>query len=412
MEKNLRVAFFPDTYDEIDGVANTSRQFEAFARKRGFPFLTICGGTENRSDADGSAVRITRRRGRIGFALDKKHDYDLAFWRHYNHAAEAVRKFDPDIVHITGPSDAGQLGALVAHRLGIPLAASWHTNIHQYAEQRASALLDFFPPPQREQVGWLIRESALKATLRFYKIPKLLFAPNPELMKMLERGTGKPVYPMQRGVDTELFSPKRRDRTGPPFIIGYVGRLTVEKNIRFLADLERSLLESGFDGFRFSIVGQGAEEGWLKANLRQADFAGVLHGENLARAYANMDVFAFPSHTDTFGNVVLEALASGVPAIVTDRGGPQFVVRHGETGFVTQSPSEFAPYVRHLVADPNRLQAMREAARSCALRASWDAIFEGVYADYRRELRDGALRRGGARLGQETTVASAASRIS
>ncbi|HEX4075560.1 MAG TPA: glycosyltransferase, partial [Candidatus Acidoferrales bacterium] len=193
-------------------MANTSRQFEAFARKRGFPFLTICGGTENRAQTDGSALRITRRRGRIGFALDKKHDYDLAFWRHYNHAAEAVRKFDPDIVHITGPSDTGQLGALVAHRLGIPLAASWHTNVHQYAEQRASWLLDFFPPPQREQMGWLIRESALKATLRFYRIPRLLFAPNPELMKMLERGTEKPVYSMQRGVDTELFSPRRRDR--------------------------------------------------------------------------------------------------------------------------------------------------------------------------------------------------------
>jgi phosphatidylinositol alpha 1,6-mannosyltransferase len=406
MEENLRVAFFPDTYDEIDGVANTSRQFEAFARKRGFPFLTICGGTENRAQTDGSALRITRRRGRIGFALDKKHDYDLAFWRHYNHAAEAVRKFDPDIVHITGPSDAGQLGALVAHRLGIPLAASWHTNVHQYAEQRASGLLDFFPPPQREQMGWLIRESALKATLRFYKIPRLLFAPNPELMKMLERGTGKPVYPMQRGVDTELFSPRRRDRGGSQFILGYVGRLTVEKNIRFLAELERALRESGFTNFRFSIVGQGAEEAWLKANMQQADFEGVLHGEELARAYANMDAFVFPSHTDTFGNVVLEALASGVPAIVTDRGGPQFVVKHGETGFVTQAPSEFAPYVRHLAADPKRLEAMREAARACALQASWDSIFEGVYADYRRELRNSAARRKDARLGSQRTVAA------
>lgn len=386
-------------------MANTSRQFEAFARKRGFPFLTICGGTENRAQTDGSALRITRRRGRIGFALDKKHDYDLAFWRHYNHAAEAVRKFDPDIVHITGPSDTGQLGALVAHRLGIPLAASWHTNVHQYAEQRASWLLDFFPPPQREQMGWLIRESALKATLRFYRIPRLLFAPNPELMKMLERGTEKPVYSMQRGVDTELFSPRRRDRGGSQFIIGYVGRLTVEKNIRFLAELERTLRDSGFADFRFSIVGQGAEEDWLKANMQQSDFAGVLHGEDLARAYANMDAFVFPSHTDTFGNVVLEALASGVPAIVTDRGGPQFVVKHGETGFVTQGPGEFAPHVRYLAGGPKRLQAMREAARACALQASWDSIFEGVYADYRRELLKRAARRRDARFGPETTVA-------
>ena len=387
-------------------MANTSRQFEAFARKRGYPFLTICGGPQDRTHTEGSATRITRRRGRIGFALDKKHDYDLAFWRHYNSAAEAVRAFDPDIVHITGPSDAGQLGALVAHRLQVPLAASWHTNVHQYAEQRAAWLLDFFPPSPRQQVGWLIRESALKATLRFYKIPRVLFAPNPELAKMLELGTGKPVYPMQRGVETELFSPKKRDRPHGPFILGYVGRLTIEKNIRFLAELERTLLESGFADFRFSIVGQGGEEDWLKTNMRQANFAGVLHGEDLARAYANMDVFVFPSHTDTFGNVVLEALASGVPAIVTDRGGPQFIVRHGETGFVAQNSSEFAPYVRHLAADAPRLQAMREAARSAAMQASWDSIFEGVYAGYRRELRNCDARSRKARVRPQPTVAA------
>ena len=387
-------------------MANTSRQFEAFARKRGFPFLTICGGTESRTQTDGSAVRITRRRGRIGFALDKKHDFDLAFWRHYGPAAEAVRKFDPDIVHITGPSDVGQLGALVAHRLGIPLAASWHTNVHQYAEQRALGLLGFLPAPRRERMGWLIRESALRAVLRFYRIPKLLFAPNPELMKMLERGTGKPVYPMQRGVDTELFSPRWRDRTRAQFIIGYVGRLTVEKNIRFLAELERALRESGLADFRFSIVGQGAEEPWLKANMQHADFAGVLQGEALARAYANMDAFVFPSHTDTFGNVVLEALASGVPAIVTDRGGPQFIVKHGETGFVAQNSSEFVPYIRHLAADGERLQAMRNAARACALQASWDNIFEGVYADYRRELRNCAAGGKDARVRPQRAVAA------
>lgn len=351
-------------------------------------------------------MRITRRRGPIGFALDKKHDYDLAFWRHYNEAEAAVRAFDPDIVHITGPSDAGQLGALVAHRLGVPLAASWHTNVHQYAEQRASGLLGFLSHTQREQVGGLIRESALTAVLRFYKIPKLLFAPNPELMGLLRQRTGKPVYSMQRGVDTQLFSPQRRDRAPGPFVIGYVGRLTIEKNIRFLAELERALEAAGFADFRFSIVGQGAEEEWLRANLRRADFAGVLHGEALARAYADMDVFVFPSQTDTFGNVVLEALASGVPAVVTDRGGPQFIVKHGETGFVARNPGEFVSHIRHLAADRQRLQAMRAAARECALQASWDAIFEGVYADYKRELRNFAARTRTARMRPQRAVAA------
>jgi len=105
--------------------------------------------------------------------------------------------------------------------------------------------------------------------------------------------------------------------------------------------------------------------------------------------------------------VVLEALASGVPAIVTDCGGPQFIVKHGETGFVAHNSSEFAPYVRHLAADAQRLQAMREAARVSALQASWDAIFEGVYAGYRRELRNCTAGGRNARVGPQATVAAA-----
>ncbi len=158
---------------------------------------------------------------------------------------------------------------------------------------------------------------------------------------MIEKGAGKACYPMHRGVDTDLFNPRRRDRGDDTFVIGYVGRLTVEKNIRELVELERRLIQEGLSNFRFLIVGQGAEESWLRANMKKADFTGVLRGEELARAYANMDIFAFPSRTDTYGNVVLEALASGVPAVVTDSGGPRFIVRDGETGFVARDPQEF-----------------------------------------------------------------------
>ena len=317
---SLRVAFFPDAYHEIDGVANTSRHFESFAMRKGLPFLTVLGGTKNRVEGHGSVTRMERRRGRISFPLDKNHDFDLAYWRHYNVIEKAVRDFDPDIVHVTGPSDNGQIGAMVAHRLRIPLAASWHTNLHEYAEQRASRLMFFLPPSIRQKTGAAIREASLLATLRFYKMAQILYAPNQELIVLLEKGTGRACYPMQRGVDTELFNPARRERSDSTFVLGYVGRLSTEKNVRFLADIERELLQAGLTNVRFLVVGQGAEDSWLKANLRHADFTGVLHGEELARAYAQMDLFVFPSRTDTYGNVVLEAMATGVPAIVTDKG--------------------------------------------------------------------------------------------
>jgi phosphatidylinositol alpha 1,6-mannosyltransferase len=95
-------------------------------------------------------------------------------------------------------------------------------------------------------------------------------------------------------------------------------------------------LGAGKSGFKFLIVGEGNEREWLEKNMKTAEFTGFLDGEKLSEAYANIDVFLFPSETDAFGNVIQEANASGVPAIVTDQGGPKFIVRHGETGFVAK----------------------------------------------------------------------------
>jgi glycosyltransferase involved in cell wall biosynthesis len=119
--------------------------------------------------------------------------------------------------------------------------------------------------------------------------------------------------------------------------------------------------------------------------LKSADFAGVLRGLELSRAYADMDVLVFPSHTDTFGNVVLEALASGVPAVVTPDGGPKFIVRDGETGFVVADEG-FAGAVSMLVGDRERLQRMRGCAREYALGCAWDAVFGRVYEGYQTAL--------------------------
>jgi glycosyltransferase involved in cell wall biosynthesis len=390
-DEALRVAFFPDCYQEVDGVANTSRQYEAFAIRRGLPFLTVHGGDRNQIEGAGSARRMQLRRGPIAVAFDKKHDFDLTFLRHCDAVEKAVREFNPDVVHITGPNDVGILGTLIAHRLRLPLAASWHTNLHQYAQRRAENLLFWLPRRVAEFLGASIRDASLRASLRYYHIAEILFAPNQELIQLLERGTNKPCYLMQRGVDTVQFDPTRRDRSDSEFVIGYVGRLTVEKNVRLLADLERELVRAGIVNFRFLVVGQGAEEPWLRANLCRADLPGVLTGDALGRAYANMDAFVFPSRTDTYGNVVLEALASGVPAIVTDSGGPRFVIRPGENGFIATDLQGFVSRVRTLIQNPPLLAAMRIAARAQALSASWDAVFESVYAGYERGLRNGSV---------------------
>ena len=384
-----RVAYFPDSFHEINGVAHTSRQFEAFARRRNLPFLCIRAG--NRIPhllTEDNLTTLELKRGFLSFALDKDLTFDAGFLRHLTAITRALRVFRPDILHITGPSENGLLGAALAHHFHLPLAASWHTNVHEYAARRSNWLTRLLLASQKQPTEDAIEHLALLASARFYSLARILFAPNRGLCALLEKHTGRPCHLMRRGVDTQIFTPERRSRKDDgTFVLGFVGRLSVEKNVALLAQVQRQLTGLGITNFRFLIVGQGAEENWLREHLPGAEFPGVLRGEALAEAYANMDLFAFPSHTDTFGNVVLEALASGVPAIVTPDGGPSSIVREGETGLVARD-EDFAAAVASILTDPSGYARMRQNARNDALKASWDAVFERVYEGYASVLRD------------------------
>lgn len=381
----MRVALFPCTYTEIDGVANTSRQFEAFAKERGLPFLVVHAGERNEVATDGSVTRIQLRRGPATFPLDGHHQFDLLFLRHYARISQALREFAPNVIHITGPSDVGILGAVLAHNLGVTLAASWQTNLHQFARCRVSKSLSFLPAGLCGKVAAAAEAGSFRAAARFYKIPKLLFSPNRELMELLGNTTGKPCFLMSHSVDTETFNPQRRDRTDGPFRIGYVGRLTPEKNVRFFAQLEHDLLARGNCDFRLVLIGEGSEERWLRTNLHNVEFTGWLTGERLSCEFANMDAFVFPSETDTFGLAVLEALASGVPAVVASKGGPAHTVEHGKSGFIANSSDDFAVLLTALMTDPELRNFARAEARQRALSlGSWEQIFAGMYRTYQQ----------------------------
>ena len=379
-----RVAYFPDSFHEVNGVAHTSRHFEAFARRRNLPFLCVRAGDRTQAILeDGNVWTLELPRGFLSFALEKDLRFDPAFLRHIPLIGEVLERFKPDLLHITGPSEVGMLGAGLAHHLGLPLAASWNTNVHEYAARRSEWLLRLLPPRQSAATGQTIEDLAMAAAAKFYSVAEVLFAPNPELCRKLEQMTERPCFLMPRGVDAELFHPAKRNRAvgDRDHVLGFVGRLSVEKNIAGLVEVQNELEQMGHQSFRFLIVGHGGDEAWLRERLPRAEFTGVLRGEALSEAYANMDLFVFPSHTDTFGNVVLEALASGVPAVVTPDGGPCTIVRDGETGRIVPD-AEFATAVAGILADPSRHAAMREAARAYALTASWDSVFEGVYKAY------------------------------
>lgn len=379
-----RVAFFSDSFHEVNGVALTSRQYEAFARRRQLPFFSLHAGPVHRVQQDGSITVYELQRGAASFNLEATSElsFDLLLWRYRGKLLDSLKAFRPDVLHVTSPGDVGMLGAWLAHELKIPLAASWHTNVHEYAGRRLEKLLEFLPPEKVRTVAQAAERHAFTGAARFYKMARLLFAPNQELVEELRTRTAKPCFLMRRGVDAELFNPGRRTEASRPFTIGYVGRLTIEKNVRFFAEIERALIAAGETDYRFLIIGPGNEEEWLRANMQRLEMPGILKGEALADAYASMDVFAFPSHTDTFGNVILEALASGVPAVVTTGGGPKFLIQSGVTGFVASDDRAFIRCILDMKRDPEMHARMRQAARSYACSNSWDRVFEDVYSAY------------------------------
>jgi phosphatidylinositol alpha 1,6-mannosyltransferase len=377
-----RVAYFPDSFHEINGVAHTSRNFVAYAERHNLPFLCVRAGTrENAFEQHGNLRTVELPRSSAAVGVEKDLAFDPLFWRHVEIIGDELHRFQPDILHLTGPSELGIFALYFAWKLQIPLAASWHTNIHEYAARRLNWLTSMFPSELGLATEHGVEAGSLDVTTLFYSYAKVLFAPNTELCAMLAQATGRPCHLMKRGVDTTLFSPSHRTSAREAqHILGYVGRLSVEKNVALLPLIQRELAAQDLK-VRFLIIGHGSEEESLRRELPGAEFAGVLRGQALSRAYANMDLLVFPSHTDTFGNVVLEALASGVPAIVTPDGGPKYIVRNDETGVIT-GDSGFAAAIAELLHTPERRRVMGIAAREYALTCSWDAVFDRVYQAY------------------------------
>jgi phosphatidylinositol alpha 1,6-mannosyltransferase len=346
------------------------------------------GGREQAVEQQGSVRTLELLRSPAAVGVEKDLSFDPLFWRHADAIEDELHRFQPDVLHMTGPSELGIFAAYFSWKMKIPLVASWHTNVHEYAARRLAWLTSLMPTVWGAATEQAVEAGSLEIALRFYSRARVLFAPNSELCSMLEKATGRPCHLMQRGVDTTLFAPGHRTRVeadGEPFVLGYVGRLSIEKNVALLPLIQRELTAAGVKA-RFLIVGHGAEEEALRRELPDAEFAGVLRGMALSQAYAAMDLLVFPSHTDTFGNVVLEALASGVPAVVTPDGGPKYIVRtagsgEAETGVVVEDAG-FAGAVAEILGDVTRLARMRTNARAYAMTCSWDAVFDRVYAAY------------------------------
>lgn len=380
-----RVALFPDTFQEANGVATLSRHLAEFARARDIPFLVVRGSSQTAFHRDGSLETLEIKRSAFAFPLDKGLDCDPFITRHKQLVIDRLQAFKPDLVHITGPGDLGFLGLWVSHMVHVPLVASWHTNLHEYLARRLDRALRLLPDKVRCWASEAVERHSLRALLRFYRTARFTLAPNPAAVKLLNESTRNPSFLMAHGVDLSEYSPPADKRAYPdrPFCIGYVGRLTAEKNVREFVEIERKLKAAGERNYQFLVVGEGGQQKWLARHLEPAEFPGVLRGRELAAAYRRIDAFVFPSRTDTFGLVLLEAMASGVPVILAPETGRRVGIEDGVSGFLSQ---DFAASLRLLMHDHAMRMRMGRAARHLASTQSWDYVFEQLYSTYEEGL--------------------------
>ncbi len=280
-----------------------------------------------------------------------------------------LRGFDPHVVHLASPALLGYGGLLAARRLGVPTVAVYQTDVAGFAASYGMSIAT------RPIWAW---------TRHLHSKADRTLAPSTAAMEDLGTNGVLRVHYWPRGVDVTGFAPSHRDEAlrrswspeGKP-IVGFVGRLAPEKHLERLAVLEQR------SDLQLVIVGDGVERERLGANLPSAVFTGALYGQQLASAYASMDVFVHPGEHETFCQAVQEALASGLPVVAPDAGGPRDLVRPFRTGLLNP-PEQFAELlprsVDHLLAERPRYS---EAARQSVLKRTWPTVCGQLIDHYR-----------------------------
>lgn len=378
-----RVALFADTFHETNGAANFLRRLVNFAKKQNYEFLCVRSGDETKFYKDGSVSFLDLKRSAASIPLDGALKFDPFLWKNKKLVGETLKEFDPKIIHVTGLNDISQFGYYFAHFRKIPAVATWHTNAHEYAGKRLADVLPF-SKNTKTKIGKSVENIVFKGLMKLYFLAQMQLAPNEELVAEIGRLTKRPSFLLGRGVDTDFLSPSKRTRENTNEIqIGFVGRLRPEKNVRFLGQIESALREANVENYKFVIVGEGGERVWLEKNLHKAKLTGEIFSERLAETYANMDLFVFPSQTDAFGNVVLEAMSSGVPAIVMTEGGPKFLIKDGKNGFVAQDEKNFIEVVVRILKNPHQISEFKQSARLAAEEHSWERVFEKMFEYYK-----------------------------
>jgi glycosyltransferase involved in cell wall biosynthesis/predicted metal-dependent phosphoesterase TrpH len=361
--ENPRVAILADGIGSTHGVTRTIEEI----RGRGVPGFEI--------EIVGTDPQVDRRLSAVA-EIDVPYYPDLTIGVPSLPAAvQTLAEGAYEIIHVCSPGPSGVAGALLARALGLPLIGSYHTELAAYAHLRSGQ-------PQ-------LADTMAIAVAAFYRACDLVLSPSPASDQALAR-IGLPderIVRWDRGVDTTRFDPSLRDRCLPAqekINVLYSGRITREKGAELLADafLRARLAEPRL---QLVLAGGGPEKEYVRERVggEHTTVLGWLSGGELARAYASADIFLFPSATDTFGQVILEAQASGLPVIAVAEGGPLSLIEPGVSGLLSPpDASALADAVILLAGSPLLRARLARAALSAARSRSWERALERLAEGY------------------------------
>jgi len=370
--QNRKRAWFTDTLEDVNGVATTIRKMTAAGAAAGKELVVVA----SRSDLQLSDIPIKNFPPIGEFELPEYELQKLSFPPILQMLDYIQRERFTEII-ISTPGPVGLTALLAAKMLNLQTSGIYHTDFPQYI--RILTEDSFLESMAWRYMQWFYGQlDTVFVNSEDYRQSWIKRGLDPAKLKILPRG-----------LDTELFHPARRD---PAFFekfgtcngevrLLYVGRISREKDLDLLVTAYRRLRNEGLP-IQLFVVGHGPYSEALAKSLPEAFFTGYLTGTELATAYASADIFVFPSTTDTFGNVILEAQACGVPVIVSDSGGPKELVEDGMNGLITRSRDvdDFTRAIRSLIADAALRERMGSAARKSVIDRSWPNAFRKFWS--------------------------------
>lgn len=377
----VRVAFFAEILiPDFDGAARTMFQLIDRIDRTKHDFLFVYGNGPDRL-GDFESFRTPTLR------LPVNDDYSLSLPVLTKQKLEkTLDRFDPQVVHIATPSPLGFFALKYAQQRDIPVMSIYHTHFISYIPYYFKNFPFLIKPVEK----WMLRSMR-----KFYNGCSRVYAPTPAMVDYLcQQGVDPSKTELwQRGIDLRLFNPEKRNPGCIQKITGnnrptilFASRLVWEKNIETLIQIYKKVQERGLP-YNLVIAGDGNAFKEAKALMPGAVFLGKLAHDELSVLYASADVFLFTSVSETYGNVVIEAMASGLPCVIADGGGSADLIVHNQTGFKARpyDAEDYLEYLEVLLEQPILRQVIRENALEVVQRLDWEVLV-GRYFDDLEEL--------------------------